>query len=127
MEAPIGLKEVCKKVFRERCEEVAEWCIKRKEKEPDKYNAIPKGKVANVFVVIEPLSRLIIRHEQETTDVTTIYTYSGFSVPAILNTKFQSGAVRRQMLSLLHEWFDRVGSKYLNELKELMAKGVSAG
>ena len=101
----VSLEDVGEKIFGEKYKEIAEWCVKREK--PDKYNAIPKGKVANAFVVIEPLSRLIIRHEQETTDVTTIPTYLGFSVPAILNTKFQSGAVRRQMLALLHEWFDR--------------------
>ena len=100
-----SLDQIGRKIFGEKHEEISKWCLKREK--PDKYNAIPKGRVANVFVVIEPLSRLIIRHEQETTDVTTIPTYLGMSVPAILNTKFQSGAIRRQMLSLLHEWFDR--------------------
>ncbi|RLE92147.1 MAG: type I-D CRISPR-associated protein Cas7/Csc2 [Thermoprotei archaeon] len=112
--ATITLDEIGEKIFGKKYREVAEWCVKRER--PDKYNAIPKGKVANVYIIIEPLSRLIIRHEQETTDVTTIPTYLGLSVPAILNTKFQSGAVRRQMLSLLHEWFDRnkaVASKEL--------------
>ncbi len=110
------LEDIGKRVFGEKFEKIKSWCIERKE--PDKFHAIPKGKVANVFVIIEPLSRMIIRHEQETTDLTTIPTPLGYSVPAILNTKFQSGAVRRQMLALLHEWFDRNGSKYLSELKK---------
>ena len=107
MKAPVGtsLNNIGEKLFREKYREIARLCIQREK--PDKYHAIPKGKVANVFIVIEPMSRLIIRHEQETTDVTTIPTPLGFSVPAILNTKLQSGAIRRQMLSLLHEWFDR--------------------
>ena len=111
----ISLDGISRKIFGEKYKEIIEWCIKREK--PDKYNAIPKGRVANVYVIIEPLSRLIIRHEQETTDVTTIPTYLGISVPAILNTKFQSGAVRRQMLSLLHEWFDRNGKVKSEELK----------
>jgi len=112
----MGIDKICEKVFKENCQKVKEWCVKREK--PDKYNAIPKGRVANVYVVIEPISRLIIRQEQETTDVTTVPSYLGYSLPAILNPKFQSGAVRRQMLSLLHEWFDRVGHKHLSELKE---------
>lgn len=84
---------------------ISEWCVKRES--PDKRHALPKGRVANVFLVVEPLSRLIIRHEQETTDVTTVPTYAGVDVPAILNTKLQSGAVRRQMLAMLHNWFSR--------------------
>ena len=97
--------EVGKKVFGEKeVEEVAKRCVKRER--PKWYNAIPKGKVANVYLVIEAQSRLIIRHEQETTDVTEIPTPYGFSVPAILNTKVQA-VVRRTLLSMLHEWYDR--------------------
>lgn len=114
---PVRVEDVARKVFGDRHEAIARWCVSREK--PDKYNAIPKGRVANVYVIVEPLSRLIIRHEQETTDVTTIPTYFGYSVPAILNTKLQSGAMRRQMLALLHEWFDRNGSTYLSELKKL--------
>ena len=110
------IDNIGRKVFGEKYEEIRNWCITRNT--PNMYHAIPKGKVANVFIVIEPLSRLIIRHEQETTDLTTIPTPLGYSVPAILNTKFQSGAVRRQLLSLLHEWFDRNKGKYLSELKK---------
>lgn len=110
------LDEVCKKIFGDKYKEIKEWCIKREKAE--KFNAIPKGRVANVFVVIEPLSRLIIRQEAETTDVTTIPSRLGYNLPAILNPKFQSGAIRRQMLSMLHEWFDRTGKQnYLSELK----------
>ena len=101
----LDLDEIARKIFGEKVEEVAKWCIRR-EKE-GKHHALPKGRVANVFIVIEPVSRLIIRHEQETTDVTTIPTYLGYIVPAILNTKFQSGTVRRQMLAILHEWYSR--------------------
>ena len=103
-------------VFGEKYGEIKNWCITRKE--PNRWYAIPKGKVANVFVVIEPLSRLIIRHEQETTDLTTVPTPLGYGVPAILNTKFQSGAVRRQLIALLHEWFNRNSNKYLDELRK---------
>jgi len=112
----MSLDKICEKVFKDKCQKIKEWSVKREK--PDKYNAIPKGRVANVYIVIEPLSRLIIRQEQETTDVTTIPSYLGYNLPAMLNPKFQSGAVRRQMLSLLHEWFDRVGSQHLSELKE---------
>jgi len=102
----VTVETVAKKVFGEELyKRISEWCIKREK--PDKYNALPRGRVANVYVVIEPQSMLVIKHEQETTDVTTIPTYLGITVPAILNTKFQSGAIRRQMLTLLHEWFDR--------------------
>ncbi|RLE83185.1 MAG: type I-D CRISPR-associated protein Cas7/Csc2, partial [Thermoprotei archaeon] len=85
-------------------EGIEEWCVKREK--PDWYNAVPKGKVANVYLIIEAQSRLIIRHEQETTDVTEIPTPYGFSVPAILNTKLQA-VVRRTLLTMLHEWYDR--------------------
>ncbi|MCS7139560.1 MAG: type I-D CRISPR-associated protein Cas7/Csc2 [Candidatus Nezhaarchaeota archaeon] len=111
---PVRLEEIGKKLFEEKYRAIADWTVKRDK--PDKYNAIPKGKVANVYVVIEPLSRLIIRHEQETLDVTTVPSYLGFNVPAILNTKVQSGAIRRQMLSLLHEWFNRNKDRAEKEL-----------
>lgn len=101
----VSIEEVGRKVFGNTYPEIAEWCVKRER--ADKHHALPKGRVANVFVVMEPLSRLIIRHEQETTDVTTIPTYLGYTVPAILNTKFQSGAIRRQLLTMLHEWYIR--------------------
>ena len=110
-----NLDEVARKIFGEKVKEVVKWCIKR-EKE-DMHHALPKGRVVNVFIVIEPVSRLIIKHEQETTDVTTIPTYLGYVVPAILNTKFQSGAVRRQMLTILHEWYDRNKDIAKSELK----------
>ena len=98
------ISEIGKKVFGDKAGEIAEWCVKREK--PNWYNAIPKGKVANVYLIIEAQSRLIIRHEQETTDVTEIPTPYGFSVPAILNTKMQA-VVRRTLLSLLHEWYER--------------------
>ncbi len=101
-------------------EKIGNWCIKREK--PDKLNAIPKGKIVNVYVVIEPLSRLIIRQEQETTDVTVVPSRSGHSLPAILNPKFQSGAVRRQMLTLLHEWFDRAKKEHMDYIDELKKK-----
>jgi CRISPR-associated protein Csc2 len=109
--------EIGKKVFGNNINKILEWAVKREK--PEKYHAIVKGKVANVFVVIEAYSRLIIRHEQDTEDVTVVPTYTGHSVPAILNTKFQSGAVRRQMLATLHEWFDRKGKHHVDELKKL--------
>jgi CRISPR-associated protein Csc2 len=108
------LRRVSEKVFGNNINKILEWTVKRER--PDKYNAIPKGKVANVFIVIEAHSRLIIRHEQDTEDVTVVPAYTGHSVPAILNTKFQSGAVRRQMLVMLHEWFDRKGKHHIDEL-----------
>lgn len=100
-----SLEEIGRKVFGDKFEEVSKWCIKREQ--PDRHHALPRGRVANVFVIIESVSRLIVRHEQETTDVTTIPTYTGIVIPAILNTKLQSGAIRRQMLAMLHEWFER--------------------
>jgi len=96
---------VARKIFGEAYEKIAEWCVKREK--PDKHHALPKGRVANVFIVIQLLSPSIIRHEQETTDIFTIPTCLGYVVPAILNTKFQSGAVRRQLLAMLHEWYLR--------------------
>jgi CRISPR-associated protein Csc2 len=107
--------DVCKKVFGDVgdvCEKISEWCVKRET--PGVQNAIPKGKVANVFVVIEPLSRLLIRHEADVLDVTTVPTYAGHSVPAILHTKLHA-VVRRQMLAMLHEWYDRKGFEELKK------------
>lgn len=116
--------EVCKKVFGDACKEISEWCIKRTE---GIQNAIPKGKVANVFVVIEPHSRLLIRHEADVLDVTTIPTYAGHSVPAILHTKLHA-VMRRQMLAMLHEWYDRKGSEELKKdeiMKEYLKDGYT--
>ena len=98
------LGEVGRKVFGDVTKDIEEWCLTREK--PEWYNAIPRGKVANVYLIIEAQSRLIIRHEAETTDVTEIPTPYGFSVPAILNTKMQA-VVRRTLLSMLHEWYDR--------------------
>jgi CRISPR-associated protein Csc2 len=111
-----SLESIGEKVFGEKYKMILDWSVKREK--PDMFHAIPKGKVANVFIVIEAVGRLLIRHESDTEEVTTIPTYAGYSVPAILNTKFQSGAVRRQMLSMLHEWFNREGNKYINVLKQ---------
>lgn len=102
-----------REVFGDSFDDVRKWCVVRKDVSWE--NAIPKGKVANVFVIIEALSRLLIRHEQESTDVTEIPTPLGFNVPAIINTKMQA-VVRRTMLAILHEWFNRnkkVASKVL--------------
>lgn len=104
-QSKFNLDSIGRSIFEQEYEKIVNWCIKRDE--VNKLNALPKGRVANVFIVIEPVSRLIIRHEQETTDVTTIPTYVGAIVPAILNTKLQSGSMRRQLLTILHEWFER--------------------
>jgi CRISPR-associated protein Csc2 len=118
---PPSIEEIGRKIFGDSVEDILKWAVKREK--PDKYNAIPKGKVANVFVVIGALSKLIIRHEQDTEDVTVVPTYTGDVVPAILSTKFQSGAVRRQMLAMLHGWFDRKGKDFIGELEKLGFKG----
>jgi len=112
----MSLDAVLNKLFGDKAKDVKQWCVKREK--PDPYNAIPKGRVANVFVILEAVSKLIIRQEQETTDVTVIPSQHGFNLPAILNPKFQSGAVRRQLLAMLHEWFDRKGAEYVKILKE---------
>jgi len=117
MGSQIQVEDICKKLFGNEAYKVIEWCIKREK--ADRYNAIPKGKVANVFVMIEPQSRLLIRHESDVVDVTTVPTYAGYNVPAILNTKLQA-VMRRQMLTLLHEWYDRNG----RNMKELVEKYV---
>lgn len=117
----VGLDEIGEKVFGDKYENIKKWCVERIE--ADRYKAVPKGRVANVFVVIEPLTRLIVRQEQEPTDVTVVPSKLGFNVPAMLNPKFQSGAVRRQMLAMLHEWFDKEGANHLEELKKLGFSG----
>jgi len=114
------LKDICKKLFGEKCEDVVKWCVKRVSE--DIRNAIPRGKVANVFIVVEPLSRLLIRHEADVLDVTTVPTYVGVNVPAILNTKLHA-VVRRQMLAMLHEWYERGGGKKLE--KDSITKGYA--
>jgi len=99
---------------------VVKWCVKRVSE--DIRNAIPRGKVANVFIVVEPLSRLLIRHEADVLDVTTVPTYVGVNVPAILHTKLHA-VVRRQMLAMLHEWYERGGGEELK--KDPITKGYA--
>lgn len=100
------VENIAKTIFGDEAyEEIAKWSIKREK--PDKYYAVPKGRVANVFVVLEVHSRALIKHEQDPYDATIVPVTLGHEVPAILNTKFQSGSIRRQLLTILRDWFER--------------------
>ncbi len=88
----------------------------------DKHLAVPKGRTVNVWVVIEGLSELLIRHEGA--DDVTEFEVNGITVPGILNTKFQAVA-RRQMLRTLYAFKERNTDK-MKELYELAKKyGIS--
>jgi len=68
--------------------------------------AVPRGRVINVFVIIEAQSELLIRHEGgedvSTTDL------DGSEVPVILHEKLVS-AWRRHLLEILRHHYDRGG------------------
>jgi len=100
-----GVAEVCRELFGDKCEEIAErWCIERSDTSITR--AMPRGRVANVFIVVEAQSMLLIRHESDHPDSVDIMTVYGKPVPAITGTKMHA-VFRRTMLSILHDWYDR--------------------
>ena len=69
----------------------------------DKENAVPRGRVANVFVVLLAEGELVIRHEGG--EDVTLATLDGDKYPMILHEKLVS-AWRRQMLEVLRSDYD---------------------
>ena len=69
----------------------------------DKENAVPRGRVANVFVVLLAEGELVIRHEGG--EDVTLASLDGDKYPMILHEKLVS-AWRRQMLEILRSDYD---------------------
>lgn len=69
----------------------------------DKDNAVPRGRVANVFIVLKAEGELVIRHEGG--EDVTLATIGGEKYPMILHEKLVS-AWRREMLELLRNDYD---------------------
>jgi len=70
---------------------------------PNKENAVPRGRVANVFLVILAEGELVIRHEGG--EDVTLATLDGEKYPMILHEKLVS-AWRREMLEQLRHDYD---------------------
>jgi CRISPR-associated protein Csc2 len=70
---------------------------------PNKKNAVPRGRVANVFLVILAEGELVIRHEGG--EDVTLATLDGEKYPMILHEKLVS-AWRREMLEQLRRDYD---------------------
>jgi CRISPR-associated protein Csc2 len=70
---------------------------------PNKENAVPRGRVANVFLVILAEGELVIRHEGG--EDVTLATLDGEKYPMILHEKLIS-AWRREMLEQLRHDYD---------------------
>jgi len=70
---------------------------------PNKENAVPRGRVANVFLVILAEGELVIRHEGG--EDVTLATLDGEKYPMILHEKLVS-AWRREMLEQLRRDYD---------------------
>ena len=97
-------------------DEIKEFLVPKEKVMPEL--AVPKGKTVNVWVVIEALNELLIRHEGA--DDVTEFEVNGITVPGILNTKFQAVA-RRQMLRTLYKFKEQNPEK-MKELYELANK-----
>ncbi|HIQ56000.1 MAG TPA: type I-D CRISPR-associated protein Cas7/Csc2 [Pyrodictium sp.] len=79
------------------------WFVIREK--PDRLLAVPRRpRVANVFVVVEAQSELLIRHEGA--DDFTEFEVAGRSVPGILNTKMQA-VWRRTMLGIQYDYYEK--------------------
>ena len=83
--------------------------------QPNKENAVPRGRVANVFVVIQAEGELVIRHEGG--EDVTLATVGGDKYPMILHEKLVS-AWRRQMLEILRGDYDM----HKREINEILGK-----
>ncbi len=117
-----SVSEVGKKIFGEQINEIGKYTVEKEK--PDLRLALPRGRVFNVYVIIEALSELVIRHEGET-DLTVI-SLDGLEVPAILNTKVQA-VERRTMLKLLHKFYDNNKEYVLNLVKDYNEYRISRG
>ena len=71
---------------------------------PNKENAVPRGRVANVFLVMLAEGELVIRHEGG--EDVTLATLDGDKYPMILHEKLVS-AWRREMLEILRSDYDQ--------------------
>ncbi len=112
----MNARELLEPLLSVKYDEIKEFLVPKEK--VDKWLAIPKGKTINVWIVIEALNELLIRHEG--VDDVTEFEVNGITVPGILNTKVQAVA-RRQMLRTLYSFKERNPDK-MKELYEIAKK-----
>ncbi|ADX82113.1 type I-D CRISPR-associated protein Cas7/Csc2 [Sulfolobus islandicus] len=81
---------------------------------PNKENAVPRGRVANVFVTILAEGELVIRHEGG--EDVTLASIDGEKYPMILHEKLVS-SWRREMLEQLRHGYD-LHKEEINKIRE---------
>ena len=90
---------------------------------PDRRLALPRPRTVNVYVAVEAVGELVIRHEGR--DDFVEFEVAGYRVPGILNTKVQA-AERRALLRMLYDFYDRnLGSHVKTIVEAVEALGLS--
>ncbi len=117
------LEEVAAKLLGDKLSRARELLVEKPR--PDRRLALPRPRTVNIYVAIEALGELVIRHEGR--DDFVEFEVAGYRVPGILNTKVQA-AERRALLRLLYDFYDRnlngAVARLADAVKELGLQGA---